>query len=236
MKVIGITISQEEGDHPRLFTLPKLYAKAIEYADGVPILLPIVEKKLDLISKYLKIVDGILLTGGVDVDPLLFNEEPHPELGRIDPYRDFFELHLARKALEKDIPILGICRGCQLLNVAAGGSLIQDIYANYQNDCLIKHQQKAPRWHPTHTIEIKKGSKLEKIFGCAELSVNSFHHQAVKEAGVGFVASAHAKDGVIEAIEGIEYRYAVGVQWHPELMWEHNSLFFELFKSFVEKC
>ncbi len=183
-----------------------------------------------------EIVDGILLTGGVDLDPMLFNEEPRPDLGRLDPYRDFFEFHLTEIALKKDIPILGICRGCQILNVVAGGTVIQDITTTFGKENILKHQQRAPRWYPTHSVEIKEGSKLEKIFGCNELKVNSFHHQAIKEPGPGFIASAHAKDGVIEAIEGIDYHYAVGVQWHPELMWEHYSLFVKLFRSLIEFC
>ncbi|AZR72319.1 hypothetical protein BBF96_02270 [Anoxybacter fermentans] len=235
-KVIGITSSQQTVNDPLEFTLPKLYVRAIENVGGLPLILPIIDKDVALIAEMVERVDGILLTGGVDVDPMLFGEEPHTEMGRIDPERDFFELHLAKIALEKNLPILGICRGCQVLNVAAGGTIVQDIPSFYGKDKVHKHKQTAPRWYPTHSVEIVKGSKLEAIFKTNKITVNSYHHQSVKEPAPGFIVSAKAKDGIIEAIEGIEYKYALGIQWHPELMWQKYPQFKNLFQSFIDAC
>ncbi len=232
-KIIGITSSQDEKN---VLTLGKMYIKAIENAGGIPLVLPVIHDNVNLIEEMIGQVDGILLSGGVDVDPLLFDEEPVPGLGRIDPERDVFELELARLALNKDKPILGICRGCQVLNVAAGGTIIQDIPSFCGDDKFFKHQQSAPRWHVTHTVDLIEHNRLAEIFGTTLLTVNSYHHQAVKQVADGFVATAHSRDGIIEAIEGVKSRYAVGVQWHPELLWEHHPHFTKIFKSLVDIC
>lgn len=235
-KVIGITSSQENANEPSEFTSPKSYSKAIEHAGGLPILLPIIDENVELIEEMLEHVDGLLLTGGVDVDPLLFGEQPHRELGRIDPGRDYFELHLAKAAMKKGIPILGICRGCQILNVAAGGTIIQDIPEVLGKQNVIKHQQSAPRWYPTHTARLVEGTKLASIFGEKEISINSYHHQSVNQPAPGFVVSAQATDGVIEAIEFADHPFTIGVQWHPELMWYRCPIFSKLFDRFVASC
>lgn len=235
MKIIGITSSQENVNEPLQYTLPKSYVQAIENVSGLPMILPPIDNT-EMIKEYLQHIDGLLLTGGVDVDPLLFGDEPTFDMGRIDPNRDFFELHLTKAALEKGLPILGICRGCQMLNIAAGGTIIQDIPSVLGRDKVIKHSQLAPRWYPTHTVEFTAGSKLEQIFGTRNLSINSYHHQAIKEPAPGFTVTALAKDGVVEAIEQMEHRFLIGVQWHPELMFQKNTIFTNLFKSFVESC
>ena len=235
-KLIGITSSEENTNDPLEFTLPKAYVQAIENAGGLPIILPIIDGDKELIYEMVEHIDGLLLTGGVDVDPLLFGNEPHPDLGRIDPYRDFFEMHLAEAALKKELPILGICRGCQLLNVAAGGTIVQDIPAEYGKDKVIKHAQVAPRWYATHTVQFNTGSRLAQIFGSEELVINSYHHQSVKEPAAGFQATAFAKDGIIEGIEKDNHRFTIGVQWHPEQMFQRNPVFTKLFKSFVDAC
>lgn len=235
LKIIGITSSEENVNEPLEYTLPKSYVQAIENAGGLPVVLPPIEN-VEMIREYLEHIDGLLLTGGVDVDPLLFGYEPVPEMGRIDPYRDFFEMHLAKAALEKGMPILGICRGCQLLNIAAGGTVIQDIPSALGRDKVIKHSQTAPRWYATHTVEFTAGSKLERVFGTRNLSINSYHHQAIKDPAPGFTVTALAKDGVVEAIEKEDHPFLIGVQWHPELMFQRNPIFTNLFKSFVEAC
>lgn len=234
-KLIGITTSMEKGDHPQVYTLPRLYTDAVENVGGIPLILPITEDT-SIIAEMVERVDGIIISGGVDVDPQLFGEQPLPKLGRIDPQRDFFELQLAQLALQEDKPLLGICRGCQVLNVAAKGTVIQDIASHYGSENVLKHSQSAPRWYLSHAIEILKESKLAQIFGCTTIQVNSYHHQAVKDPAPGFLASAQAKDGVIEAIEGLKNRYAIGVQWHPELLWQRHPEFVNLFKSLLDAC
>lgn len=235
-KLIGITTSMEEGDHPRHYVLPRLYADAVKNVGAMPMIFPIITEDIALISEMVDRVDGIILSGGVDVDPQLFGEEPDPNLGRIDPQRDVFELQLAQIALKKDKPILGICRGCQVLNIAAQGTVVQDIAAYYGPEKVYKHSQSAPRWHLSHAVELLKGSKLAEIFGCTTLQVNSFHHQAVKDPAPGFLVTAKAKDGVIEAIESVENKYVIGVQWHPELVWKQHPQFVSLFQSLIDAC
>jgi len=228
--IIGITCgtSDENTNDSRILND---YIFAIENAGGTPIVLPLVQKESSFLE-YINIIDGLLLSGGVDLDPSYFGEEPHPALGRVDVARDKIEIFLSAKALSADIPIFGICRGIQTLNVSAGGTLYQDISSQFSN--AIKHRQSAPGSHGTHSIEVRIGSKLLDIMGLSDIMVNTFHHQAVKDVAPDFVISATARDGVIEAIESIKNSYAIGVQFHPERMWENSPPMFALFKSFVD--
>lgn len=225
--LIGITPSQQK-DFTAYF-MPRTYSESISRAGGLPIILPYV---FQMVDDYLERIDGLLLSGGVDTDPLIWKEEPVPGMGRIDPDRDRFEISLIKKALERELPILGICRGCQILNVAVGGTLIQDL--EKQQEKVFKHYQDAPRWYPTHTVIIEEGTKLYQLFGRKEIRVNSVHHQAIKDVGPGFTVSARAKDGVVEAIEKEGKGFVLGVQWHPEAMWEKDSRFLEVFKRLIE--
>lgn len=223
---IGITPSQQE--HFPAYFLPGSYADAVAQAGGIPLLLPY---QMELIPEYLASISGLLLSGGIDPDPLIWEEEPVPGMGRIDPLRDQFELELINGALELGMPILGICRGCQMLNIAGGGTLYQDI-ANTEG--YLKHNQDAPRWYPTHTVAVKVNTRLYGIYQDDQLRVNSIHHQAIKDIPAGFVASAEARDGVIEAIERKEGSFALGVQWHPEAMLEREQGARTLFAEFVK--
>jgi len=233
--VIGITCSY---DWPiRYYRLNRAYVEAIIRAGGLPIILP----SINPVDEVLSMVDGILLSGGVDLDPHLYGEKPIPKMGKIDPDRDKFELQLTKEAIKREIPILAICRGIQILNVAAGGTLYQDILSQVPN--AIKHRWltseglEVPPDYPTHMVKVKIGSRIHRIFGKEVLWVNSFHHQAVKDVGENFIATAWAEDGIIEAIEYTGDSFILGVQWHPELMinGEMMKLFEEFVKAVMEK-
>ena len=225
--IVGVTSSFDW--EKKVFTLPSSYICAVEEAGGVPVLLP-PSMKADF-EILLESVDGVILTGGVDVDPVVYGEAPIPMMGKIDPLRDHFEISLARRVLEVEKPLLAICRGIQVLNVAAGGTLYQDI--NGQIDDSFKHNQKAPTQHPTHKVRVKTGSRLHGIFKKKELMVNSFHHQAVKNLGRQFLATAWSDDGVVEAMESEDNIFVLGVQWHPERMIEGEMI--KIFEAFISE-
>ncbi|MHB8170586.1 MAG: gamma-glutamyl-gamma-aminobutyrate hydrolase family protein [Thermincolia bacterium] len=227
--VIGITCAHDN-DLDRAY-INQFYVRAVEKAGGIPILLPIVGEGACL-NQMVHMVDGLLFSGGADLDPVCFGQEPMNRLGEITPERDFFELELARQALGADLAILAICRGIQLINIAAGGTVYQDV--NSQVSHAIKHYQKAPRWYPTHRMSIKPGSQLASILQTKDVRVNSFHHQAVADVASGFKVTAVAADGVIEAIESENHKFVVGIQCHPECMWEKDETFLRVFKCFVE--
>jgi len=205
--VIGITcdISGESGQ----LTLRRQYLDAVIQAGGIPVVLPPMQE-IGLVSGCFSICQGFLLSGGGDLDPGYWGELPSPALGHISPVRDHFEIVLTRMALASGRPILGICRGIQVLNVAAGGTLFQDLQTG------MSHQQNAPRNHLFHDIFIEKHSTLGRICPTCRMRVNSFHHQAVKQLAPGFIATALSPDGVIEAIELDSGGFVMGVQWHPE--------------------
>ncbi|HHW56802.1 MAG TPA: gamma-glutamyl-gamma-aminobutyrate hydrolase family protein [Clostridia bacterium] len=214
--IIGSISYETEGimlGHEKIH-LNKAYVDSVVKAGGIPVILPIVSDE-DLIKQQVESVEGIIVSGGQDIDSLLYNEEPIEKQGYITPERDIYDISVVKYAHQLKRPILGICRGIQALNVAFGGTLYQDI--SQIPGSYIKHSQKARPDFPTHTIEIKKETILFDILG-STTTVNSFHHQAVKDVAPGFRISAISKDGVIEAIEMEKEDFIVGVQWHPELM------------------
>lgn len=212
--VIGITGNYQAENNS--FCLKDYYVSSISDAGGIAVILPSTGDE-ELIEDYLSICQGLLLSGGGDLDPLYWSECPEQQLGEIDPLRDGFELSLARKTFRSHQAVLGICRGCQVLNVAMGGSLVQDING------LMSHGQKAPRTHPIHDIFIEQNSQLYRIMRSERIRVNSFHHQAVKELGRGLSITALAADGTVEAIESREHPFYLGVQWHPECLRDEFS-------------
>lgn len=211
------------------------YCEGIIQAGGLPVLLPLSPDK-QLFEDLFERVSGILLSGGPDVDAKHFREFNMPYNEKISPYRDAMELYLAQRAIAEGKPVFGICRGMQVMNVAVGGSLYQDIGSQIKDRAVLKHSQEAPKWYPTHAISIKEGSRVRQAHGEESIEVNSFHHQAVKDAAVGFEITALSPDGVIEAIEYKGHPFAVGVQWHPELMWKEDRTFLKLFEDFVVCC
>ncbi|MFC7685209.1 gamma-glutamyl-gamma-aminobutyrate hydrolase family protein [Ureibacillus sp. GCM10028918] len=228
--IIGITMTTNNGQ----YCINEAYVKSVLQAGGIPVNIPFgVESDAE---QLLEGIDGLLLTGGVDVHPHFFDEEPHINIGDIMLERDEVELELTEAALKKTMPIFGICRGIQLLNVALGGTLYQDINSQYEHTPIL-HKQNARRKEASHYIEITKGSKLHESIGKEKIAVNSFHHQALKKVPDIFEITAKASDGIIEAFEIKDYPYCVGVQWHPEEMAiagdEHAK---NLFKSFIDAC
>ena len=228
--VIGITCTTTDSNSAS-HGIGVNYINAVEHAGGTPILLPLIQSD-SCTAQFLGLIDGLLLSGGVDVDPFLYGEESQPKMGAINVDKDRVEMLLAPKALEMDMPILAICRGIQMLNVAAGGTLYQDLSMNSKP--VLKHRQDAPRWHGTHAIHVESGSQLMDILGHPTIRVNTFHHQAVKDVASGFMVSAVADDGIIEGIESLHHTFVVGVQCHPEGMWENNPSIANLFIEFVE--
>lgn len=208
------------------------YIKSVIKAGGIPVIIPLIKDEND-IKEQLDMVDGIIISGGHDVNPLLYGEEPSQKLGGILPKRDDFDGNLIKLAMKAKKPILGICRGYQLLNVVNGGSLYQDL--SFIEGCYIKHNQASLSNIPTHTIKIKKGTKLREILG-EETICNSFHHLAIKEVAKGFIASAVSKDGIVEAIEHEGEEFIIGVQWHPEMMATENKNMLSIFTKLVEAC
>ena len=209
--LIGITGNLGE----RGCELSEGYYLSVLKAGGTPVCIPPHADKEALVT-LLQTLDGIILSGGGDINPLLLGEEPIPQLHSVCPQRDEPELFLAREAFHRQIPMLGICRGIQVMAAALGGKLWQDIYAQGQG-ASIKHSQEMPRHYASHTVALQDGTTLQSIFGGKQtLSVNSFHHQAVSDPGPHLRISALSPDGIIEAVESSEHKALIGLQWHPE--------------------
>lgn len=227
--IIGITCDYDVAKQAS--QLHRGYYDAIVEAGGLPVLLPNMheEKALELLNS----LDGLLLSGGNDVEPGFFGEAPIPKLGFINPFRDSLEISLCRQAMKQDMPVLGICRGIQLMNIAMGGTIYQDLESQWTSGKLYKHSQQAPDWYGSHEVELEKDSKLIQLLGVEKLRTNSFHHQAIKKLAPCFKATAWCGDGVVEGIESPSHTFAVGVQWHPEKMWQRDEKMLGLFKGLV---
>lgn len=205
--------------------LDRNYSRAVTAGGGFPVLLPPDADPEEVLQRFA----GLVLTGGGDLDPHYYGEEPASGLGSVSPERDWFEIRLARLFLAAGKPILGICRGLQVLVVAAGGSLYQDLPAG-----AIQHYQRAPREHRSHGIRLSGDSTLAGVLGGTEFRVNSFHHQAVRDLPAGFRAVGFSPDGIIEAVEATEGPF-LGVQWHPEDLFAERPEAAALFRYFVER-
>lgn len=229
--VVGITLG--DGGRPGYHGLREGYVRSVEQAGAIPVVLPPIRP--EAAEAVLDRIDGLVLSGGVDVDPALYGRAPHPKLGRVDRRRDDFELALTRIALARDLPILAICRGQQLLNVATGGTLIQDLPS--ESIAALTHDAAGRRTRRSHAVEVTAASRLAEILGAGTLSVNSFHHQAIERLGAGLAASARCPaDGVIEGVEMKGRSFVVGVQWHPESFWNEPASFQALFDAHAAAC
>ncbi|RKQ34595.1 gamma-glutamyl-gamma-aminobutyrate hydrolase family protein [Oceanobacillus halophilus] len=227
---IGVTSSMEiDQSH---YAVNTSNIKAIIRAGGMPVMLPYTLEDEDL-HQLANQLDGLYATGGYDIDPTLFDEEPHPQLGTIIPARDHFEIELMKRMLELDKPILGVCRGSQTLNIAGGGDMYQDIYAQIDTE-LLQHAQKAPREHASHFVDVLENSLLHQLTGKRRLRVNSYHHQANRGVTEPFQVSGLASDGIIEAVESKGHRFVLGVQWHPEAMVDESSQ--KIYAGFMKAC
>ena len=211
---------------------PDGFVKGLQKSNSIPVVIPVSEP--ELAHHYISRVDGLLLAGGQDVSPLLFGEEPNLKLGRTYPLRDVFELALIEEAYKQKKPILAICRGLQILNIAFGGTLFQDIESQYEKNTVL-HPLKTMPSYPTHSIQIANGSELSKILG-TQASVNSYHHQAVRTLSPKFTPVAWSSDGIIEAFESHEDGQSMlAVQWHPETMINQSEKMQGIFSNFIDR-
>jgi putative glutamine amidotransferase len=212
------------------------YFEALAMVGGVPWMVPLIESVPDTLRAIYERLDGVFIAGGVDVDPDSYGEERHELCGNTDLARDRVELQFTRWALADGKPMLGVCRGMQILNTATGGTLFQDCAALYPDS--LKHDYFPTagfaRDYLAHDIRIEPGTRLHGVFGSERAPVNSMHHQGIRELGDGLVASAWAPDGLIEAVEHEEHGFAIGVQWHPEMLIERDAATRRLFEAFIE--
>ncbi len=222
--IIAITTSTD--DKNEFYRLNKLYCEAVSRAGGLPIM---VGCNIEDAEQILEVSSGIVLSGGGDIHSKHFNEPLHEKASWLNEGRDAFELALCKMALEKNKPILAICRGEQILNVACGGSLIQHIE---------NHSFEDRRHEAVHSVDVKNGTKLFSILEDESVSVNSIHHQAVGRLGNGLTVCAVSSDGVIEAVEAYAKHFVVGVQWHPEALFKSsgNEVHEKIFNAFYKAC
>lgn len=219
---------------PHSVVMNQRYFHAVAAAGAAPVLIPLVDETETLRAIYER-MDGVLIPGGVDVDPAMFGEAPHERLGRIDPARDRVEIQLVKWAVDDGKPVLGLCRGLQVINVALGGTLYQDLDAEYPN--AIKHDYYPTfgfaRDHLAHDVTLTLGSRLRYALESERIPVNSMHHQGIKVLGRSLAPAATAPDGLIEAVEACDDSFLVGVQWHPEVFESTDPNTEHLFSDFI---
>ena len=220
---------------PTSWVMNQRYVHALVAAGGAPVLIPLLSDDMATLREIYEHLDGVLVPGGVDIDPAIYGTPRHELLGRLDPARDVTEVTITRWALEDSKPFLGLCRGLQVLSVALGGTLWQDI--TQERPDSTKHDffpnGGFSRDHLAHNVDVAGGSRLGDALGAGTISVNSMHHQGIRELGVGLVPTAFASDGLIEGAELTGGGFAVGVQWHPEMFKTGEPSVGRLFEDFV---
>jgi putative glutamine amidotransferase len=230
---IGLTTTPTVHEDRFVEALERAYVAAVVAAGAVPFVLPVLDP--DDAETAISCLDGLLLTGGGDLDPALYSCPRSPAVGEVDVHRDAWEIALFRAGLARRLPMLGICRGAQVMNVALGGSLVQHL----PDISELEHCDRQHCTTPVHTVDVLDESRLRSIVGRDVVGVNSLHHQAVSNLGTGLAAVAWAEDGIVEAVEGVDGLPVVGVQWHPELLPHepgHAELFRWLIREATEVC
>ena len=221
---------------PSSVVMNERYHMAAAAAGAAPVLIPLFADDMTTLREIYDRLDGLLIPGGVDIDPARYGDPPHEKLGRVDAARDCTELQLAKWAIAEKKPLLGLCRGVQVINVAAGGTLYQDIEDEVpgalKHDCFPHFG--FTRDHKAHEVSVTAGSRMHDAMQSDHFAVNSLHHQAIKRLGTGLSVTATAPDGVIEAIEGTDDAFLVGVQWHPEVFEPTDEDTRRLFRAFVD--
>lgn len=216
--IIGLTCTDIQPDprhHPPRLGQNRSYVQALIRAGATPVLIPHLTDP-DRLRRLYNLLDGLLLPGGADVDPAHYGEAIHSRVHLVSPEHDTTELTLARWAISDNLPLLAICRGIQVLNVALGGTLYQDIQDQVPGAGKHDWGKDHPRDHRPHTVNIADGTRLARIVGATTMAVNSMHHQALKDVAGGLVVMAYSPDGIVEAVESPDHPFALGVQWHPE--------------------
>jgi putative glutamine amidotransferase len=237
--IIGVptqTLEEIPGELPRCWVMSQQYVRVLVAAGAVPWIIPLIQNDLPTLRGIYDRLDGVFLPGGVDLDPSAYNEANRGS-GRTDPSRDEIELALTRWALEDKKPLLAVCRGIQVVNVAAGGSVHQDLASQLPG--AIKHDYFPKPGQYTrdllvHDVELTQGSRLSSLLGGSRVRVNSMHHQGIKQLGRGLSPTAYAPDGLVEGIESPNGHFLLGVQWHPEALAERDHRMNRLFTAFVE--
>lgn len=233
--IIGITSSHEKENGLRNYhrtTVSIDYTKGVIEGGGIPIVIP-TTGDIEIIKEQLNLIDGLILSGGPDINPIYYGEDFKEKIGVISPERDDNEIKILKEFLKTEKPILGICRGHQLLNVYFGGTLYQDL--SYFEMEPLKHRQDLYPELEIHNVAIEKNSILENLYG-ESIRTNSFHHQAINKLGEGFKVIAKSSDGIVEAIEKIDHKFCLGIQWHPEMMVARgNKDMTKIFKLLIEK-
>ncbi|WP_342542070.1 gamma-glutamyl-gamma-aminobutyrate hydrolase family protein [Paenisporosarcina sp. FSL H8-0542] len=208
--IVGITAEITEGGG---YFMPSIYPDAVTQAGGIPLVIPLIPgEDIDALCEQ---IDALFVTGGEDIDPSYYDQDPHVHLGKIAPRLDAMEHALVQKMLELDKPYIGVCRGLHMLNVATGGSLYQSIHSQ-REEAVMQHKQQAERTHRSHPVKVDKDSRMFEMLKEEEFRVNSFHHQACHEVGGPLKVVARAKDGIIEGVESTEHSFVFAFQWHPE--------------------
>ena len=230
--IIGISDTYKDGTNA---AVPRSYINAVLQNGGIPVVIPLMSDDNELIE-LLNSLDGVIFTGGEDFDPAYYNERPIPQMGRVNAPRDKFDIKLLLLAAERGIPVLGICRGVQLINIAFGGSLYQDLPAQYP-DKSIQHRQKQSNSEPSHAVIVEDNTIFANIVKDARIMVNSSHHQAIKDVARGFRVAGKSPDKIIEVIEKIDdENWILGVQFHPEMLVTNNLAMRSIFRHFIEEA